>query len=121
MNREYVYNAVIGVLVFLFFIIGIGYVIYEDYSEEKEYGEMRYEIVIIDKYDHLGSTYHFLLGGRATEQEFHVEYKYRLLNRPQREENMKWYYATDEVSHGYYRKIKIGQRLYTDYKPIFLH
>ena len=39
-----------------------------------EYESRVYLIEIIDKYDHLGSSWH-LIGGRATEQEYHIIYK----------------------------------------------
>ena len=70
---------------------------------------VRYEIEIIDKYDCIGSNLH-LLGGRSSEQEYHVVYKVTPLT-PQAE---KEYYGDgeedDEVQYKEYRKIEVGKK-----------
>ena len=86
----------------------------EDKQTEKKYGEIKYEIFIKDKYDYLGSNFH-LVGGRATEQEYHVEYNYRVTNRPDSKDNMKWYRRDEEVSVNKYRKIKVGKTYISNY------
>ena len=72
-----------------------------------EYESTVYLIEIVDKYDHLGSSWH-LIGGRATEQEYHIIYK----ATPLSEEAKKNFYYTgehdDEVSYKTYRKYKVG-------------
>ena len=72
-----------------------------------EYESEVYLIEIVDKYDHLGSSWH-LIGGRATEQEYHIIYKVT----PLTEEAKKNFYYTgehdDEVSYKTYRKYKVG-------------
>jgi hypothetical protein len=62
-------------------------------------------------YDDLGSNWH-LIGGRATEQEYHVIYKYRVTNRPGQEN--KWYISETTVNGGRYRKLHVGQTLYNN-------
>ena len=90
----------------------------EDNQTNEKYGEIKYEIVIKDKYDYLGSNFH-LIGGRATEQEYHVEYNYRLTNRPDNKDNMKWYRRDEDVSTSEYRKIKVGKTYFNDYPGLF--
>lgn len=83
----------------------------------KKYGKPKYEFVITDMYEDLGSTYH-LVGGRATEQKYHIVYKYRVTNRPNLKDNMVWYSSETTVSASRYRRYHIGQTLYRD-KNIF--
>lgn len=72
-----------------------------------EYESREYLIEIVDKYDHLGSSWH-LIGGRSTEQEYHIIYK----ATPLTEEAKKNFYYTgehdEEVSYKTYRKYKVG-------------
>ena len=98
-------------------LAGFIYGFVHDRSQNKKYGEIKYEFVITDKYDDLGSNWH-LIGGRATEQEYHIVYKYRLTNRPDDADNMKWYSSETTVSGSRYHKLQIGQTLYDD-TPFF--
>ena len=109
-NWEFIF---IVILVIVFTVSTIAACIEDNQAKEK-YGEIKYEIVIKDKYDYLGSNFH-LIGGRATEQEYYVEYNYRLTNRPGREDNMKWYRREEDVSASEYRKIKVGKTYFNDY------
>lgn len=81
-----------------------------DKQMEEEYQASLYEIEIIDKYDYIGSSYH-VIGGRASEQEFHVVYTVKPLTKTAR----KRYYGTgekdDEVPYYLYRKINVGKKL----------
>lgn len=100
----------------VFFIIAV----IDDYADKQklkeEYGEVNYEFVITDKYEKLGSNFH-VLGGRATETEYHVIYKYRIENRP----NQKWSQDLDtEVSSSNYRKLKVGYK-FKQNQPFFLY
>ena len=83
-----------------------------------EYESRVYLIEIVDKYDHLGSSWH-LIGGRATEQEYHIIYK----ATPLTEEAKKNFYYTgehdDEVSYKTYRKYKIGDT-YKSYEFLYI-
>ena len=63
-----------------------------------------YEILIVDKYEDIGSTWH-LIGGRASETEYHIVYKY--CNRTK---NTSWEYKTRTVNGTKYRKYNIGDR-----------
>lgn len=78
-----------------------------DEKAKTEYESEVYLIEIVDKYDHLGSSWH-LIGGRATEQEYHIIYKVT----PLTEEAKKNFYYTgehdNEVSFKTYRKYKVG-------------
>ena len=72
-----------------------------------EYKSREYLIEIVDKYDHLGSSWH-LIGGRVTEQEYHIIYKVTPLTE---EAKKNFYYSgehDDEVSFKTYRKYKVG-------------
>ena len=72
-----------------------------------EYESKVYLIEIVDKYDHLGSSWH-LVGGRATEQEYHIIYKATPLTE---EAKKNFYYSgehDDEVSFKTYHKYKVG-------------
>lgn len=77
----------------------------------KKYGKPKYEFVVTDMYEDLGSTWH-LVGGRATEQKYHVVYNYRVTNRPDLEDNMVWFGGEKAVTSGRYRKLHVGQTLY---------
>ena len=85
--------------------------IVHDKIQDNKYGKPKYEFVITDKYDDLGSTWH-LVGGRSTEQKYHIVYRYRLTNRPDQDDNMKWYNDETTVSGTRYRNLKVGQTLY---------
>jgi len=79
-------------------------------KDRVEYESKVYLIEIVDKYDHLGSSWH-LVGGRATEQEYHIIYK----ATPLTEEAKKNFYYTDrerddEVDFKTYRKYKVGDK-----------
>lgn len=63
-----------------------------------------YEILIVDKYEDIGSTWH-LIGGRASETEYHIVYKY--CNRTK---NTYWKDKTRTVNGTKYRKYDIGDR-----------
>jgi hypothetical protein len=80
-----------------------------DKKDNEQYGRINYEFVIVDKYEKIGSEYH-MVGGRATETEYHVIYKYRLTNRPNNKKNMIWYERDTEVRYISYRRIKIGDK-----------
>ena len=76
----------------------------------KEYEQtVKYQIEVIDKYDCISSNWH-LIGGRASEQEYHVIYKVTPLT-PNANKN---YYGSgeedDEVPYTLYRKIHVGQK-----------
>ena len=64
-----------------------------------------YEILILDKYEDIGSSWH-LVGGRASETEYHIYYKY--CNRTK---NTQWEETTRTVDGTTYRKYKIGDRI----------
>ena len=78
-------------------------------KDRVKYESKVYLIEIVDKYDHLGSSWH-LVGGRATEQEYHIVYK----ATPLTEEAKKDFYYTrehdDEVDFKTYRKYKVGDK-----------
>lgn len=106
--EEIMYAVLIVVL-----IVGSICGIIHDKRIEKKYGKPIYEFVITDKYDDLGSNWH-LIGGRATESEYHIAYKHRLTNRPDRKDNMVWYSGETTVTSGSYRKLYVGQTLYNE-------
>lgn len=80
---------------------------YEKEKVQETINSTEYRIEVIDKYDCIGSTYH-LIGGRASEQEYHVIYKVIPLTKTAN----RHYYGNgeedDEVSYKTYRKIKVG-------------
>jgi hypothetical protein len=110
-STEEIIQAIAAITFITLALAGFIYGFIHDRSQNKKYGELKYEFVITDKYDDLGSNWH-LIGGRATEQEYHIVYKYRLTNRPDRDDNMKWYTSETTVSGSRYRKLQIGQTLY---------
>ena len=112
-SMEEILQVIFGLIFIVLMLGGFIYGFVHDRSQNKKYGELKYEFVITDKYDDLGSNWH-LIGGRATEQEYHIVYKYRLTNRPDREDNMKWYGRETTVSGSRYRNLQIGQTLYND-------
>lgn len=64
-----------------------------------------YEILILDKYDDIGSTY-YLIGGRTSETEYHICYKSR-----NKTKNEKWKEITRTVDGTTYRKYNVGDRI----------
>ena len=105
--------AILYVLASLVVIAVFVYGFVHDRLLKEKYGEAEYEFVITDMYEDLGSTYH-LVGGRVTEQKYHVVYKYRVTNRPNLKDNMVWHNRETTVSAGRYRRYRIGQTLYGD-------
>lgn len=95
-------------LAVLIFFIGLCSVLSE-YFDRRTHGEPRYEFVIAEKYKHIGNTYYFF-GGRGTKEEYHVIYRYRLVNRPDNEANLIWYERDTEVDYVKFRSLKVGQR-----------
>lgn len=112
-STEDVLKVIFGPIIIVLAVAGGIYGFVHDRSQNEKYGEVKYEFVITDKYDDLGSNWH-LIGGRATEQEYHIVYKYRLTNRPDREDNMKWYSSETTVSGSQYRELKVGQTIYNN-------
>lgn len=82
---------------------------YDDKVEKEKYQASLYEIEVLDKYDCIGSSYH-VIGGRASEQEYHVVYKVK----PLTETAKQYYYGTgeedDKVPYYLYRKINVGSK-----------
>ena len=78
-------------------------------NHKEHENNVKYQIEVVDKYDCIGSTWH-LVGGRASEQEYHVIYKVT----PLTPEADKEYYGNgeedDEVPYAMYRKIYVGQK-----------
>ena len=105
----------IEIIAYIFFTVAIvvGFVcsVIHDKRQDKKYGKIQYEFVVTDKYEDIGSTFH-LVGGRASEQKYHVVYKYRLTNRPDNDNNMIWYEGETTVSGSTYRTLYVGQTLY---------
>lgn len=114
---EDILKTIFAIVIIALTLGGFIYGFVHDRSQNKKYGELKYEFVITDKYDDLGSTFH-LIGGRSTEQKYHIVYRYCLTNRPDRDDNMKWYSSETTVSGSRYRKLQIGQTLY-DNTPFF--
>jgi len=105
--------AILYVLASLVVIAGFVYGLVDDRLLKEKYGEAKYEFVVTDMYEDLGSTYH-LVGGRATEQKYHVVYKYRVTNRPNLKDNMVWHSLETTVSASRYRRYHIWQTMYND-------
>lgn len=116
-NVEDILKVVFGIIIIALTVAGGIYGFVHDRSQNKKYGELKYEFVITDKYEDLGSTFH-LVGGRSTEQKYHIVYRYRLTNRPEDDDNMKWSSGEATVSGSRYRKLQVGQTLY-DSSPFF--
>lgn len=113
-SMEDILKTIFAIVIVALTLVGFIHGFVHDCSQNKKYGEPKFEFVITDKYEDLGSTWH-LIGGRATEQEYHIVYRYRLTNRPDREDNMKWYSSETTVSGSRYRKLQIGQTLYNSH------
>lgn len=112
-SAEEILKAIFGIIIVALTLTGFIYGFVHDRSQDKKYGEPKYEFVITDKYEDLGSTWH-LVGGRATEQKYHIVYRYRVTNRPDRDDNMKWSERETTVSGSRYRELQIGQTLYNN-------
>lgn len=118
---EEIVDGIFGLLTFAFvicvFIFGIC-ANRQEKKTEKELGKETYEVVITDKYDCLGSEWH-LIGGRASETEYHLVYKYRCINRPKDENKSSWKSRDNDVSHSTWAKYKIGDSFTTQTDPYF--
>lgn len=117
LNADDVMKVIFGPIIIVLAVAGGIYGFVHDRSQNKKYGELKYEFVITDKYEDLGSTFH-LIGGRSTEQKYHIIYRYRVTNRPDDDDNMKWSNGETTVSGSRYRELKVGQTLY-DNTPFF--
>ena len=79
-----------------------------------------YEILIIDKYEDIGSTWH-LIGGRASETEYHIVYKVIPLTENAEKVLAESFYGSErdtEIQYKSYRKVQIGQKYTTNYPYI---
>lgn len=114
----------IGASVFVAFLVTFIVSMVLDWRKEKkaerEFGKETYEVVITDKYECLGSTFH-LVGGRSTETEYHLGYRYRCTNRPDSESMSSWEYRDSEVSHSTWSRYNAGDRFTTNRDPYFLY
>ena len=77
----------------------------KSYQENHPIKYDTYEICILDKYEDIGSSWH-LVGGRSSETEYHIYYKY--CNRTK---NTRWEETTRTVDGTTYRKYKVGDRV----------
>lgn len=96
----------------IFLICTIGFIIScnEQIERDEKYGsEPHYEFVVLEKYEKIGSSFH-IWGGRASETEYHIVYKYRCTNRPEKRCYKKWIVDDDEVKYKNYRIINVGDR-----------
>lgn len=83
---------------------------YSRKNQEEYERTVRFQIEVVDKYDCIGSNWH-LVGGRASEQEYHIIYKVT----PITPEAKKHYLGhgedvDDDVPYTIYRKVKVGQK-----------
>lgn len=99
---EEIIRVIFGCIAFVLVVSIIGY----DYNTKKKYGPEKYEFVIEQKYDMIGSTFH-LIGGRASETEFHLVYRYRCTNRPK---DTDWKRNDKSVSYSTYTRYKTGDK-----------
>jgi hypothetical protein len=85
-------------------------------NHQKEHDKnVKYQIEVVDKYDCIGSSW-YLVGGRSSEQEYHVIYKVTPLTPQANEEYYGDGEEDDEVPYTLYRKINVGQKFNgTDY------
>ncbi len=114
-REERINNIIEKVFPWMFSIVFLvsGYFIFNIIKEHEQnkIEELRiskkYKIEVLDKYDCIGSTYHFI-GGRVSEQEYHVIYKVIPLS----DIADRYYYGDgvedDNLPYKIYRKIKIG-------------
>ena len=109
LNADDVMKVIFGPIIIVLAVAGGIYGFVHDRSQNKKYGELKYE--------DLGSTFH-LIGGLSTEQKYHIIYRYRVTNRPDDDDNMKWSNGETTVSGSRYRELKVGQTLYDD-TPFF--
>ena len=101
-------NNLSMIIVIMFICFPISFLIVngcEKYNKNHPLKYDTYEILILDKYEDIGSSWH-LVGGRASETEYHIYYKY--CNRTK---NTRWEETTRTVDGTTYRKYKIGDRV----------
>lgn len=113
--KDFIYSALI-VLLSIALVIGFDIGVYE-YQKRHPTKYDTYEIVILDKYEDIGSSWH-IVGGRASETEYHIVYKYR-----NKTKNTYWQENTLGVDGTRYRKYKIGDRFtlnHADSRPPYL-
>lgn len=109
MEKEEKFEAITALVVIVICIIVCIAACTSERRDSKKYGDKKYEFVIEDKYETLGSNWH-LVGGRATETEYHIVYKTRLTNRPDDKVSSQWMIQDKEVSYLTYKRYTIGQR-----------
>ena len=113
--KDIYYDAIFATVLFVFIAGSIVFGLVQERRGHKEYGEKSYEFVIDDKYEKLGSRFH-LLGGRATETEWHIVYRYRVTNRPEDKTASGWKRTDREASHTAYTHYEVG-KAYTGSSP----
>lgn len=109
MEKEEKFEAITALVVIVICCIVCIAACASERRDSKKYGDKTYEFVIEDKYETLGSNWH-LVGGRATETEYHIVYKTRLINRPDDKVSSRWIIQDKEVSYLTYKRYIIGQR-----------
>ena len=104
-DSDYPFWKVMTVVLPLAILITIGLnVSCESYNQSHPTKYDTYEILIIDKYEDIGSSWYFI-GGRSSATEYHIVYKY--CNRTK---NTRWEEKTRSVDGTKYRKYNIGNR-----------
>lgn len=104
-----IFEVIAVLVIILIGSIGVTISCYHEDNNEEKYGTEKWEIVITDKWEDLGSNWH-LVGGRATETEYHIEYKYRCINRPDDEFNSQWRIRTTRVNRSRYNRMHVGNQ-----------
>ena len=114
METKKLEDAIEGWAMLITIVVGViaGIWAYVDQRKAaKQYGKLEYEFVIEDRYQDLGSNWH-LIGGRASETEYHVIYRYRTANRPENHSEYRgWRTSETTVSYSKYKRYAPGTRL----------
>ena len=118
-NKDFIINCLfIGIALICFYMLCSSASKWSVANHKKYLETTKYEITVVDKYETIGSTFH-IIGGRASEKEYHVIYTVKPLTENAKK-NMYGDYEKDEkFQYKSYRKAEIGKKYITHYPRIY--
>ena len=117
--KNFIINCLfIGITLICFYMLCSSASKWSDANHKKYIETTKYEITVVDKYETIGSTFH-IIGGRASEKEYHVIYTVKPLTENAQKNMYGDYEKDEEFEYKSYRKAEIGKKYITHYPRIY--
>ena len=118
-TKNFIINCLfIGIALICFYMLCYSASKWSDANYKKYIETTKYEITVVDKYETIGSTFH-IIGGRASEKEYHVIYTVKPLTENAKEKMYGDYEKDEKFQYKSYRKAEIGKKYITHYPRIY--